>query len=156
MKHLFGCKRILPLLFLAAVLPIVAQNTPASTRSATPLTYDISQEVTLNGTVSSVLTKASPGMIAGSHLLLTTVSGTVDVSLSTFGLQGKGALSVATGQQVLVTGVMKTLKDQPVFIARTARVGEQIYVIRNKHGIPVSPQARQRASGNAAQNGETL
>src|SRR5580698_4274071 len=92
MKHLFGCKRILPLLFLAAVLPIVAQNTPASTRSATPLTYDISQEVTLNGTVSSVLTKASPGMIAGSHLLLTTVSGTVDVSLSTFGLQGKGAL----------------------------------------------------------------
>ena len=156
MKQLFGCKRILALLFLVATLPMNAQNAPASTRSATPLTYDISQEVTLSGTVSSVLTKASSGMIAGSHLLLTTLSGTVDVSLGTFGLQGKGALSVATGQQVLVTGVMKTLKDQQVFIARTAKVGEQTYVIRNKHGIPVSPQARQRAIGDVAQNGETL
>jgi hypothetical protein len=157
MKRLLGRNRALALLSLAlASLPIQAQTTPASTRSAGPYTYDITQEVTLGGTVSTVLTKPSRGMIAGSHLLLTTASGPVDVSLGTFGLKGDGALSVAAGQHVLVTGVMKTLKNQQFFVARTVKVGEEVYAIRNRHGIPVSPQARQRAIGNAAQNGETL
>lgn len=157
MKRLQGRNRALALLSLAlASLPIQAQTTPASTRSAGPYTYDIAQEVTLSGTVSTVLTKPSRGMIAGSHLLLTTASGPVDVSLGAFGLKGDGALSVAAGQQVLVTGVIKILKNQQVFVARTVKVGEEVYAIRNRHGIPVSPQARQRAIGNAAQNGETL
>lgn len=157
MKQMFGCKRTLALLLLvAASLPIDAQSTPASTRSAMPYAYDISQEVTLSGTVSSVLTKPSPGMIAGSHLLLATVSGVVDVSLGAFCLQGAGALSVAAGQQVLITGVLERLKDQQVFVARTVKVEEQIYEIRNKHGIPLSPQSRQRTNEGAAGNGGTL
>ena len=73
-----------------------------------------------------------------------------------FGLRGKGALSVTVGQQVEVTGVMKTIKDKQVFLARAVRVGNQIYAIRNGHGIPVSPQARERAGQKIAQSGETL
>lgn len=158
MKQLFRCNRELALLsLLLASLPIHAQTTNPSTGSAAASTYDVAHEVTLSGTVSSVLTKPSAGMIPGSHLLLTTtVSGTVDVSLGTFGLQGEGALSVAAGQQVLVTGVMKTLKGQQFFVARTVKLGEQIYAIRNQHGIPLSPQGRQRAIGNKTHNGETL
>jgi len=157
MKQLFAGIRTLALLsFVLPLLPLDAQTAPAPTRSAGPYSYDISQEVTLSGTVSSVLTRPSPGMAAEAHLLLTTLSGVVDISLGTFGLLGKGALSVAAGQQVEVTGVMKTLKDKQIFMARAVKVGDHIYAIRNKHGIPVSPQARERATQNAAQSGETL
>jgi hypothetical protein len=91
-------------------------------------------------------------MIGGSHLLLTTVSGTVDASLGRWGMQGKGALSVTVGQQVEVTGIVEMLKNKPVFLARTVKAAGTVYTIRNEYGIPVSPQARARA----AEKGESL
>ena len=86
------------------------------------------------------------GMIFGSHLLLMTLSGRVDVSLGRFGLRGKGALAVTAGQPVDVTGILKTINDQPVFLARTVKVGANTYTIRNEHGIEISPQAREPRS----------
>lgn len=118
--------------------------------------YDITKEVTVAGTVSIVLTKASPGMIVGSHLLLSTAYGVVDASLGRFGLTGKGALSVAPGERVEVTGVMKTLRDRPVFVTRTVTVDGQVFTMRNEHGIPVPPQARGRASQKLSQRGDSL
>ena len=153
MKRLCAGLCVLALLSLLSLLPPVLAQT--AERTAGPFGYDVSKEVTLGGTVSSVLMKPSPGMIMGSHLLLATPSGPVDASLGTFGLRGKGALSVATGQQVEVTGVMKTLKDKQVFLVRTVKVGGQVYMIRSEHGFPVSPQARERA-GKTAQKGESL
>jgi hypothetical protein len=139
------------LLFAALAVSAIAQ--PAS---APHPYYDQSQEVTLKATVSSVLARPSAGMIIGSHLLLQTPSGTVDASLGRFGLQGKGALSVTAGEQVEVTGVMKTLKNQQVFVVRTVKAGGQIYTMRNEHGIQVSPQARERAGQKAVRNGREL
>ncbi|MGA7080921.1 MAG: hypothetical protein WBQ43_01275 [Terriglobales bacterium] len=157
MKGLFAGLYAFTLLFLISSIPLVqAQTVAADTRAAGPLNYDVTDEVTLNGTVSSVLTKPAPGMIMGSHLLLTTISGPVDASLGKFGLRGKGALSVAAGQQVEVTGVMKTIMDKQVFLARTVQAGGRVYTIRNEHGVPMSPEARDRANGKTAQKGETL
>jgi hypothetical protein len=138
---------LVALLFAILVVPLNAENSGNSS-----VYYDVSQEVTLSGTVSAVLIKPAPGMIMGPHLLLTTTSGQVDASLGKWALQGKGALSVTPGQQVEMTGVMKTLNQRQVFIARSLKAGGKLYTLRNEHGIPVSPQARQRA----AQKGETL
>ncbi|MGA8500948.1 MAG: hypothetical protein WB683_05325 [Candidatus Sulfotelmatobacter sp.] len=139
------------LLFAILAVPLGAQPVP----KAQPY-YDIAKEVTLSGTVSSVVTK-------GAYLMLMTSSGTVDASLGRWGLMGKGALHVAAGQQVAVTGVMKTYRDKQVFIARTVKVGSQVYTMRNEHGIPVSPQSRAHAgqkpapfNSRAAQKGESL
>ena len=137
------------LLFAILAIPLGAQPVPESHHY-----YDIAKEVTVVGTVSKVLVKASPGMIVGSHLLLSTTSGSLDASLGRFGLRGKGALSVAGGQQIEVIGVMKSFKDKQVFFARTVTVGGHTYAIRNKNGIPVTPQARERAHENS-QSGET-
>jgi hypothetical protein len=139
------------LLFASLTLPLTAQPT----RESHPY-YDITKEITVTGTVTSVLTRASAGMIPGSHLMLTTASGALDASLGKWGLQGKGALSVSAGQQIEVTGVMKTIKDKEFFVARTVKVGGQTYELRNKHGVPFSPQSRERASQKAAQKGESL
>jgi len=114
--------------------------------------YDVAQEVTINGTVSAVLTRPAAGMTWGSHLLLTTVSGTVDASLGMWALNGKGALPVTLGQQVELTGVVQTVHNKSVLLARTVKAGGKVYAIRDAHGTPVPPQARERA----AQKGETL
>jgi len=139
------------LLFAILAVPLSAQ--PATHSS--PF-YDVTKEIKLSGTVSSVLAKPLPEMIVGSHLVFATETGVVDASLGRWGLQGKGALSVVPGQQVEVTGVMKTLNGAQVFIARTVKVGGQVYLIRNEHGVSMSPQARDRASQNAAQKAGSL
>ncbi|MGA2377042.1 MAG: hypothetical protein ABSF72_16105 [Candidatus Sulfotelmatobacter sp.] len=138
------------LLFAILAVPLGAQPVP----KAQPY-YDIAREVTLSGTVSSVVSK-------GAHLILATTSGTVDASLGRWGLVGKGALHVASGSRVQVTGVMKTFKGKEVFIARTVTVGSQVYTMRNEHGIPVSPQSRAHVGQKPApfiistQKGESL
>lgn len=132
---------------------IVAVTLSAQTINPPHAYYDIRSEVTLTGVVLNVLRAPSQGMIPGSHILLATSSGNVDASLGRWGLEGGGALSAAPGQVVEVTGVMKTLLDKPVFVVRTAKVGDQTYQIRNELGIPVSPQSRERALQNAAQKG---
>jgi hypothetical protein len=89
-------------------------------------------------------------MIPGSHLVLATLSGPVDASLGIFGLRGKGAVTVAAGQQIEVTGVMSAIKGKQVFLVRTVKLGGAVYTIRNEQGFPVPPQARMRASQKAA------
>jgi hypothetical protein len=130
----------------ASLWPVHAQTVGDSTKPGGPSSDNVSQEITLTGNVSRVLTKGAPGMIAGAHLLLETPAGIVDASLGRFGLRGNGALSVAAGQQIEATGVMKTIHAKSVFLVRTVKIGDEIYTIRNQHGFPVSPQARERAS----------
>ena len=132
--------------WVAGLLPaILAVTLSAQIINPPGAYYDTRQEVTLTGVVLSVLTAPSQGMIPGSHIVLVTTAGKVDASLGRWGLEGNGALSVAPGQVIEVTGVMKTLLDNPVFVARTAKIGDRIYQLRNEFGNPVSPQARERA-----------
>jgi hypothetical protein len=142
-------------LLISSLRPVQAQTTMGVARSATPFDYDIRDEVTLPGTVTSILTKAAPGMIAGSHLILVTSSGPVDASLGGFGLHGYGAASVVAGRQIEVTGVMRTIKDKPIFLVRTLKVGGEVYTIRNQQGVQLSPQARERAEQKMGQTGES-
>ena len=143
-------------LLVSTLRPVQAQTTAAAIRGEGPLGYDVSEEVRVAGTVSSVLTEAAPGMIVGSHLLLITPIGAMDASLGRFGLRGKGAASVAAGQQIEATGVLKTIKGKPIFLVGTLKVGGEVYTIRNQHGIPVSPEARERASQKRGEKGGSL
>lgn len=156
MKPLFvGLCATALLSLLSPLTPVLAQTRALGTRPAAPY-YDVAREVSLKGTVSSVLPNASRGMIPGAHLLLTTSSGAVDASLGRFGLRGKGALSVSTGEQVEVTGVTTTRRGAPVFVVRTLKVRGQLYAMRNEHGIAVPPQSRERVGRKAAQFGRGI
>jgi hypothetical protein len=155
MKHIFAgacALTLLPFLFLQP--PVYAQAAPVTTRVG-PFSYDVAKEITLDGIVSTVLPNPAPGMIPGSHLLLFTSSGSVDVSLGTLALRGKNAFSAQPGQQVEAIGIMKTLRDKQVFLARTVKVGDSVYAIRNVHGIPLPPQSRERATPGDVRKGET-
>lgn len=134
------------LLFAILAVPLVARPTDSL------WDYDVRQEVTISGTVSSVLERPAPGMIWGSHLVIDTLSGKVDASLGRWALVGKRALSVAPGQQVEVTGVMKTFNEKEVLLVRTVTVNGKPFAVRNQHGMLMSPQSREIA----AQRGDTL
>jgi hypothetical protein len=144
------------LFFISTQHPIQAQTNARAARAAAPFNYDAREEITLNGTVTRVVTKTAPSVIAGSHLLVTTSSGPVDASLGRFGLQGYGAVSVGVGQQIEATGVMRTIKDKPIFVVRSVNVDGKLYTIRDQHGVVLSPQARKRAGQKAGQAGESL
>lgn len=136
--------------------PAVAQINSPVAKPAGPLSYDISKETTLSGTVASVLAKPSPGMIMGAHLMIQTSSGVVDASLDRFALIGKDALQISGGEAVEVTGVMKNINGKQVFLARTVKAGNEVYTIRNQHGIALSPAARARLSQKSNGNGVQL
>jgi hypothetical protein len=128
------CTLVVLVLLISSSRPLAQTTVPC-----------ITEEVTLTGTVSSVLTKATPGMIVGSHLLLATPAGPVDASLGRFGLKGNGALSVAAGEQIAATGVMKMIHDKPILLVRTVKVPSgEVYTVRTEHGFPISPQSRER------------
>jgi len=136
--------RLTGLLFAILVVPLNAADSDSC--------YDVSKEVTLSGTVSSVLHQPAPGMTWGSHLMVETAFGRLDASLGRFGLEGKGALSVNPGQQIELPGVMKTVRDKEVFVVRSVKAKGKTYTVRNEHGVDVSPLARERA----AEKGVTL
>jgi hypothetical protein len=160
MKRLFAGLCALALLSVISLLATVQAQAQTTADDKRPLSYDVAKEVTINGTVSSVIekpsavsAKPSAGMIMGSHLLVATSDGPVDASLGRVSSQGKGAVPIAAGQQIEMTGVMKTIKSRQVFLVRTVTADGHVYTIRNEHGFPVSPQAREHASRKTAGEG---
>ena len=127
---------------------ILAVPLSATTREEVRPFYDVAHEVTLSGPVTGVVYGPSAGLIPGSHILLVTGSGTVDASLGKWGLQGKED-SIHNGEQVTVKGVMKTLKNKQVFFVRTVEFGGHSYVIRNEHGVPLTPKSHERVQKTA-------
>lgn len=150
-----GLCAVVILFFVLSPGWIQAQTTGRGT-AVRPFSYDISQEITLSGTVSNILVKAAPGMIVGAHFLFETSGGLVDASLGRFAFEGKGALTLAAGQQIEAAGVMRMIKGRQVLLVRTVKVDGEVYNIRSEHGISMSPQARERAGKNTGEKGDSL
>ena len=130
----------------ATVLTIFAAPAGAQTAATTKKisadgAYDVRNERTLTGRVTSVVSHPRPGMLGGVHLLIATPSGTVDAHLGPFALMGNDPVAVSAGETVKVVGVMTTVRSNPVFLARTVTVGSKTYVVRNEKGFPSLPGA---------------
>jgi len=134
-----------------------AQTMQAISKSAAPPKYDIREEVTMTATVSRVISKATPEMkmLAGSHLILETASGKIDASLGVFPITGGGAPPISSGERVQVTGVMKTIRDQRVLVARLVLINGHSYKIRNEHGL-ISIPATRKGTENSETKGAQL
>jgi hypothetical protein len=133
---------------VSAVVALLAMSLTASADGPTAMQaraaaaapkYDISKEITVEGTVASVVTKPTPGMLAGAHALLTTSSGAVDAHLGIYAMRGANALALAAGESVKMTGVLVSIKGRPVLLVRTVQSGHGLYTIRNSHGILLRP-----------------
>ncbi len=152
---LLGSLAVLALCLIA--LPIYAQTSAVTTKSAVPHRYDITQEVTLTGTVNSVVKTPTREMkmLPGSHLMLATGSGKMDASLGKYAMRNAGVLSITAGQQVRVTGMITTVRGQQIFVTRLVQVNGHTYKVRNGHGIAVAPVSG-KVSRQAYTNGGQL
>jgi DNA/RNA endonuclease YhcR with UshA esterase domain len=158
MKRRFPFPGLLALLALCLFAsPIHAQTSAAAAKPAARAgAYDISKEVTLTGTVTSVLKETTPEMktLGGGHLIVDTSSGSVDANVGGYALRGKGALAVKAGERVEVTGVMKTIRGKQVFVTRLVQANGRTYKIRNEHGFVLSPASRNGNTKSEAKGGQ--
>src|SRR5579862_2151840 len=124
-----GCPELGALVLLAffsLATPGYAQTAAATTKSAVPLRYDVSKEVTLSATVESVPGKSSDARTKD-FLVLHTQMGTVNGKLTPFALNEKGGVSITVGQQIKVTGLMRTVQNKQEFLIRMLEVDGHTY-----------------------------
>jgi hypothetical protein len=142
MTRLFESRWTLTVLILAiGMQPLLAQNNAAKTANG-PFHYRQKDEVTLSGVVSAVISRSAENTVNGSHLILATSVGTIDVSLGPWAMLGPKHLDVSAGDEVSVTGVFTIMNQKQILFARSVSAGGYIYSIRNEHGVALSPQAR--------------
>jgi len=155
MKWRFSALGPLALALCVFALPLHAQ-TSDPTKPVVHLRYDITQEITFTGAVSSVVRASAreTKKEGGSHLMVQTTSGKVDANLGEFAMRGKDALTVTPGQLIQLTGVMKTVHGQQVLIARLVQANGKVYKIRNEHGFTYHPVARKNQTKSATKGGQ--
>jgi hypothetical protein len=122
------------LLAMALAGPGNGQTAARANAAAAPK-YDIAREVTVEGTVASVVTAPSPGMLVGAHAILTTPTGDIDAHLGSYAMRGARALSLASGERAKMVGVMTIINGRPVLLVRTVQTGSGLYTVRNTRGF---------------------
>jgi hypothetical protein len=146
MKKLLGGLGLLTLMAFS-VFTGPSQAATATKKIVTPMyQYDAAKEVTLKGTISSVVKKPTGGMLVGEHLMLATSSGTVDAHIGSFLARDKRLNTLAQGQSVSAVGVKMNLKGKEVFIVRTIETDGQTLTVRNQHGVFVGPGSSKTAA----------
>lgn len=137
------------------VLPAVtlAQRPNVRSGAATSGPYNIAHDVSLQGTILNY-TENSKTPPIGTHVLLETASGNVDVHLGDWRVLHQAKLSLTQGMSVRFVGQSKVVGNNKVFLARLVQAGSRVVAVRSNHGLPVSAGvARGKAAGkNASAN----
>jgi hypothetical protein len=134
---------LLVVLTLLALTPILwSQGGP---RPGAPL-YDTKTEVKLSGTVESVQQHAGRRGWAGTHLMLKTDSGTVEVHVGPSGYIARQQFSFAKGDSIEVTGARVRIAGKDALLAREISKEGKTLSLRNQSGIPLwSRRGRNRS-----------
>jgi hypothetical protein len=127
---------------LAITAPMFAsaaqQTGIAATNTRFRRAYNPSREITVTGNVHGISVHSKTP--AGAHLLITTSQGLIDAHLGSFALRGSQPLSLRTGEQVSVVGVMTWIDGSQILLARTVSTGTKTFVIRNERGALLFPR----------------
>ena len=112
----------------------------AAAAKAAPAAYDISKDVSLAGTVLSYTENpAAPPL--GTHVLLQTASGNVDVHLGDARLLHLAKLNLPAGASVRFIGQSRMVGQNTVFLARLVQIGSQVVAVRSEHGLLLAPNS---------------
>ena len=100
-------------------------------------TYDVSREVSVQGTVVKYTENSSTPPI-GAHVVIQTSPGnTVDVFLGDARLLKQNNFSIAQGNNIRVIGENRPVGQSAVFVARLAQQGTQVVALRSTNGTPI-------------------
>jgi hypothetical protein len=100
--------------------------------------YDVSREVSLQGTVVSFAENSSTAPL-GPHVVVQTASGQVDVHLGDARLLKANHLTLAAGDGIRVVGENVPYGTGTQFFARIIQKGSQTLALRSTRGFPLRP-----------------
>lgn len=127
--------------FCLAVIgaPAFAQR-PGAKAAAKPAagSYHVANDVSVQGTVLKY-TENSTSAPIGTHVLLQTASGNVDVHLGDGRMLKAAKLNLTDGATVRFVGQSRSIGNSSVFLARLVQVGAQVVAVRSTRGALLSP-----------------
>lgn len=144
-------------LFTGAAASAQTGATPAAdVRTNTMLpSYDVTKEVKIQGTIQKIDTSGMNGLI-GTQILIETASGVVDAHLG-YGPASKASyLGISQGQTVTIVGMMQSVGNTNVLLARILTTSSRVFVLRNEHGIPVRVLPRGSSHSGPVFNSESI
>jgi hypothetical protein len=121
-------------LAVALMLPMIASGQGTAPLLSTG--YSLARETNLVGTVSSVVEngKTSP---LGTHVMVQTPSGLVDVHVGSAKYLASNNLNLAVGDNVRIIGELFTTGPDIVFLARLVQKGTAAVAVRSPKGMPL-------------------
>ncbi len=133
-----------------AVAGIVSAQTAPRAESAQ---YQVGREVSLVGTVASVVEDAKTGPL-GTHVMVQSASGLVDVHVGSAKYLEMNKLNLKTGDSVRIIGENFTVGTDTVFYARIVQDGTAAVAVRSPKGMPLWKNGKRLAvSANAHREG---
>jgi hypothetical protein len=103
--------------------------------------YDVSREVSLQGTVVS-FTESARTPPLGPHVVIQTPSGQIDVHLGDAGLLKANQFTLVAGDTVRAVGENVPYGAGMQFFARIIQKGNQTLVLRSTRGFPLRPAGK--------------
>ena len=143
-KMLGGLCLLTVLAFSLLAASLHADEAAAHPRTVVAPRYDATKEITLDGTVQSLVTNPTVGRLSSAHLMVSTSQGTVDANIGIFALSGPHATALASGQAIKLVGVMTTVNDKSVFLTREIQTENATIEVRNEHGFLITPGVKGR------------
>ena len=98
--------------------------------------YDPKTEVTVKGTIEDVQQQQGMHGWMGTHLVLKTDSGTLDVHAGPSGYIAEKQFSFTKGDTIEVVGSNVTLQNKDALLAREITKDGKTLVLRNAQGVP--------------------
>lgn len=129
---------------LVSTMAVAQQKGQVAQRNPT---YDVSREVSVQGTVIRFMENA-PAAPFGAHVTVQISSGVLDVQLGDARLLENNHFELAAGDEIRVVGENVTLATGPQFMARVIQKGNQAIAVRSTRGFPLRPAAS-KSSGQA-------
>jgi hypothetical protein len=131
------CAQVVVLICAAgAAAQINSLSKAGPKRNAVVPAYDVTKELKIRGTIQRIENIGTNGH-PGTHILVETAKGVVDAHLGFRVASGAKCVGIAPGESVMVTGMMQTVGNENVLIARVVATADYISLLRNEHGDPV-------------------
>jgi hypothetical protein len=122
---------------------VSATGLQAQQRSGKRSQYDPATVVSLTGTVETISQQNISSGWSGTHVSLkTTEDGLIDVHLGPTPFLAEQGLTVTAGQKIEVTGSKIKYQNTDALIARTVKVGEKTFELRDEQGYPKWSRSR--------------
>lgn len=131
-----GRMRILILVCLAVVPVALLAQAGSSAGGRRSRIYDPNSEVTVNGTVEDVISVPGRRGFSGTHLLVKSNQGTIEVHVGPASYIEHKQFAFAKGDTVEVTGSKVVINGKDALIAREIKKAGNTLALRDAAGIP--------------------